>query len=234
MGCSLGTPGTQFVRAQINSRYYFTAHAQTCAPIYDQDRGSNDDYMDESEWGTRSVSERPHRIESLCRVQWHDHRFTGVVSTGDDCYPVGVEPWPEGYPEDWPPLDGGPEPPPPAVTVSPQQLTFAPSVTTPQSSHYVLVTNPFDNGVAIDVSDAALDPNPGTPLPNPFSNVAGHFTIPARGVFSIQALFDGSVAPAGAQTRFQYYSGSFDVDTGPRTTTVRLEGQLRGPVATNE
>jgi hypothetical protein len=234
MGASISTTGPNFERAQINSRYYFTAYAQVCAPIYDSNHAVNDDYMQESDSGTPLFSERPHRIESLCRVQWNGHRLRGVVRTGDDCYAEYVEPWPEGYPEDWPPLDSGPGEPTPIVTVSPQHLTFSPSVTNPHSSHYVLVANPFDTRVDIDVTEAVLDPQPGPPPPNPFSNVAGRFRIPPRGVFSIQVLFNGAVVPAGAFTRFQHYSGSFKVDTGPATRTVRLDGQLRGPVATNE
>jgi hypothetical protein len=230
MGASIATTGPNFERAQINSRYYLNAVAQLCAPIYDSDHGANDDYMSESEEGAPLFSERPHRIESLCRVQWNGHRLRGVVRTGDDCHAEFVEPWPEGYPDDWPPLAGGPGEPPPAVTVSPQNLTFSPSVTNPHSSHYVLVSNPFDTTVAIDVSEAVLDPQPGpgTPLPNPFSNVSGHFTIPPMGVFSIQVLFNGTVFPIGAVTPLgHHYSGSFEVDTGPVTRTVRLEGQLR-------
>jgi hypothetical protein len=222
MGASITTTGPNFERAQINSRYYFTAYAQVCAPIYDSDHDSNDDYMDESEGGFGPVGERPHRIESLCRVQWNGHRLRGMVHTGEDCYAEYVEPWPEGYPEDWPPLYGGPDEPPPAVTVSPQNLLFSPSGTNPHSSRYVLVSNPFNTEVDINVSKAVLDPQPGPPPPtNPFFNVAGQLTIPSTGVFGIPVLFNGTGLPLG-----QHYFGSFGVDTGPQTTTVHLEGYL--------
>jgi hypothetical protein len=228
MGASIGTTGPNFERAQINSRYYYTAYAQVCAPDYDSDHDANDDYMQESSGGTAGT-ERPHRIESLCRVQWNGHRLRGVVRTGEDCYAEYVEPWPEGYPDDWPPLNGGPDEPPPAVTVSPRNLRFSPSATNPHSSRYVLVSNPFDSEVEIDVSKSVLDPQLGPPPPNPFFNLSGQITIPGMGVFGIPVLFDGSVSSGGAVTWLRHYSGSFTVDTGPATITVRLEGQVGEP-----
>jgi hypothetical protein len=88
----------------------------------------------------------------------------------------------------------------------------------------------------VNVSEAVLDPQsgPGTPLPNPFSNVSGQITVPGMGQVELPVNFNGAVVPAGAFTPFQHYSGSFGVDIGPVTRTVRLEGQLRGLEATTE
>jgi hypothetical protein len=60
--------------------------------------------MDEYEEGA-GLGEAYIQVVSLCRVQWHGRRVSGVVSAGEDCWDVGtVQPWPDGYPADWPPL----------------------------------------------------------------------------------------------------------------------------------
>src|SRR5215208_3153923 len=105
IGTKIETSNLNFIRAIINSRYYHRAEAQTCAVHrYDSDDDSTSWSMDEYEegygWGVEYI-----RVVSLCRVQWHGRRFSGVVSAGEDCIDVGtVQPWPDGYPADWPPL----------------------------------------------------------------------------------------------------------------------------------
>jgi len=230
MGASISTTGHDFVRAQIDSRYYFTAYAQVCTVYYDSDHDANDDYMQQSEDGYGLISEKPHRVESLCRVQWNGHRLAGIVVNGDPCYAPQVNPFPVGWPSDWPPIG-----PPAAVTVGPQILAFSPSATNPHSTRYVNVSSTFDTDVEIDVSEAVLDPQPGPPTPNPFSNDSGHMTIHPMGAIPIQVDFNGAVGSAGgAATSFQHYSGRFRVGIGPAYSTVLLEGQVRSPQATNE
>ena len=101
-GARIETHNLNFIAADITSRYYFRAEAQTCAPVIGYDDDATSWSMEESEEGFGA--EEPIRVESLCRVQWHGRRFSGVVSTGEDCFGVGVQPWPDGYPAHWPPL----------------------------------------------------------------------------------------------------------------------------------
>jgi hypothetical protein len=113
IGTKIETSNLNFIRAIINSRYYHRVEGehdtgQTCAVArYDSDQDSTSWSMDEYEEGYGLFADASYiKVESLCRVQWHGRRFSGVVSTGEDCWDVGtVQPWPMGYPADWPPLE---------------------------------------------------------------------------------------------------------------------------------
>ncbi len=87
MGAEIETWGHDFTSALIESRYLGEAYAQTCTVWKtDSDSDSNDDYVDEYEWG--SFSSQPIRVESTCTARWHGENFRGVVTAGPTCFEV--------------------------------------------------------------------------------------------------------------------------------------------------
>lgn len=65
----------------------------------DQDSDSNDDYLDEYEWGINT--QQPERVASLCRAQWHHARFADIVTAGSGCLNFENAEWPVGFPSEW-------------------------------------------------------------------------------------------------------------------------------------
>jgi hypothetical protein len=229
LGTSLSARGPDFERAAIWSRYYFHAYAQVCAVTTDNDHDSNDSYMAESEegWSVLGAGEVPHRVESLCQVQWNGYRLQGIVSAGETCFTVGVPAFPEEFPHDWPP----PTPPEvPEVSVSPHNLTFSPRATSPRSTKRVRVRNTFNQAMDVTVGPVRLDGDLGALgiAANPFSKVSGQLTIPADDSVEIEVRFDGSVVAGNAATAAQRYTGRFNIDSDQGPNTVRLEGRLIG------
>lgn len=87
MGAEVETWGHDFTTARIESTYLDTVLGQTCAIVkQDSDSDSNDDYLDEYEWGSRAP--QPLRVNSLCSATWHGMPFGGWVSAGPDCFQV--------------------------------------------------------------------------------------------------------------------------------------------------
>ncbi len=204
MGAEVTTRGSEFEAANINSRYYDTAYAQVCAVIYDSDSDRDDSYLDEYEWGWNSP--QPHRVESLCRAQWCEERFAGVVAVGDECFALDVEPWPSGWPSDWPPVSG--------AEVRPAKLSmFLRSIgLVGRATATVVNHNPISMGVTVSDAEGTL-----------FTNPSGTFTIPGNGTMSIPVTFDA--ARTGVFTsRLRILAGgqSFVV---PITATVTQVGQ---------
>ena len=81
IGAEVETWGHDFDSASIESRYLDTVVAQTCAVVkYDNDSDTNDDYLDEYEWGVNAP--QPLRVVSRCTAQWFGQPYGGQVEAG--------------------------------------------------------------------------------------------------------------------------------------------------------
>jgi hypothetical protein len=88
MGAEIETWGEDFQEARIESRYLDTVVAQTCAAVkFDSDDDTDDDYLDEYEWGINAP--QPLRVISLCTARWKGENFgPSQVEAGADCFEV--------------------------------------------------------------------------------------------------------------------------------------------------
>ena len=88
MGAEVETWGGDFKSARIDSTYIDTFFAQTCFVVKtDSDSDTNDDYVDEYEWGVNAP--QPIRVESVCNAEFKSQQFTGHVQAGPACFQVG-------------------------------------------------------------------------------------------------------------------------------------------------
>jgi hypothetical protein len=88
MGAEIETWGGKFKTARIESRYIDEFYAQTCFVVKtDSDSDTNDDYVDEYEWGVNAP--QPKRVESVCNAEFKGQRFVGNVQAGPECFLVG-------------------------------------------------------------------------------------------------------------------------------------------------
>jgi hypothetical protein len=89
MGAEIETWGRDFERARIESRYLDTVVGQTCAAVkVDSDSDTNDDYLDEYEWGVNAP--QPLRVVSICTARWEADDFGPTqVEAGEPCFEVG-------------------------------------------------------------------------------------------------------------------------------------------------
>lgn len=87
MGAEVETWGQDFNAARIESRYLDTVVGAFCAAVkVDSDSDTNDDYLDEYEWGVNAP--QPLRVVSTCVARWHGQTFTGQVEAGQQCSEV--------------------------------------------------------------------------------------------------------------------------------------------------
>jgi hypothetical protein len=87
MGAEVETWGHDFTRAQIVSEYLDTVVQQVCAVVkQDSDSDTNDDYLDEYEWGVNAP--QPLRVVSNCTALWHGQQFGGQVTAGPSCFQI--------------------------------------------------------------------------------------------------------------------------------------------------
>lgn len=87
MGAEVETWGHDFTSARIESRYLDTVVGQTCAVVkIDSDSDTNDDYLDEYEWGVNAP--QPLRVISVCTARWKNRTFEAPVEAGPDCFVV--------------------------------------------------------------------------------------------------------------------------------------------------
>lgn len=88
MGAEIETWGGNFNTAQIESRYIDTFYNQICFVVkVDSDSDTNDDYVDEYEWGVNAP--QPKRVESLCSARFKGQQFGGGVQAGPTCFVLG-------------------------------------------------------------------------------------------------------------------------------------------------
>ena len=77
--------GPDFTRARIDSRYLENVFGTFCTPVkFDSDEDTNDDYLDEYEWGLGAP--QPTRVVSVCEVAWQGRVFSGQVEAGPQCF----------------------------------------------------------------------------------------------------------------------------------------------------
>lgn len=87
MGAEVETWGHDFASASIESTYLEKVGEGLCAVVkVDSDSDTNDDYLDEYEWGVNAP--QPLRVMSNCSASWHGTRFTGQVTAGPECFEV--------------------------------------------------------------------------------------------------------------------------------------------------
>jgi hypothetical protein len=85
MGAEVETWNHDFDRARIDSRYLMEVSTGICTEVKtDNDSDTNDDYLDEYEWGINA--QQPERVISLCTANWHGEFFSGQVEAGPACY----------------------------------------------------------------------------------------------------------------------------------------------------
>jgi hypothetical protein len=88
MGAEIETWGGDFSSARIESTYIDTFYAQVCFVVKrDSDSDTNDDYVDEYEWGVNAP--QPKRVESLCTAKFKGQNFAGRVEAGSQCFTIG-------------------------------------------------------------------------------------------------------------------------------------------------
>jgi hypothetical protein len=84
MGAEVETWGHDFTSATIESTYLAKVGEGLCAVVkVDSDSDSNDDYVDEYEWGVNAP--QPLRVVSRCSATWHGVGFSGQVEAGPSC-----------------------------------------------------------------------------------------------------------------------------------------------------
>jgi hypothetical protein len=77
--------GGDFTTARIDSAYVNSFFGQTCVVVKrDSDSDTNDDYVDEYEWGVNAP--QPKRVESFCDAVFKGQRFQGGVEAGSQCF----------------------------------------------------------------------------------------------------------------------------------------------------
>jgi hypothetical protein len=87
MGAEIETWGADFTSAEIQSRYLDTVVGQVCSAVkFDSDSDTDDDYVDEYEWGVNAP--QPLRVVSNCSADWQGQPFFGQVSAGPECFEV--------------------------------------------------------------------------------------------------------------------------------------------------
>ena len=88
MGAQIRTWGQNFDEARIESEYWDTYVQQTCAIVkIDSDHDSNDDFLEEYEWGINSP--QPLRVKSICTATWKGEEFGPIqLEKGKECFEV--------------------------------------------------------------------------------------------------------------------------------------------------
>lgn len=88
MGAEIETFIGEFTTASIQSTYIDTFYGQTCIVVKrDSDSDTNDDYVDEYEWGVNAP--QPRRVQSLCNARYKGQHFVGSVEAGPACFTLG-------------------------------------------------------------------------------------------------------------------------------------------------
>ena len=81
MGCDIETWGQNFSSASITSSYGEFLGSVCFTIKTDSDSDTNDDYVDEYEWGTFGTP-KPDGVRSNCVANWGGRVYSGVVSSG--------------------------------------------------------------------------------------------------------------------------------------------------------
>jgi hypothetical protein len=85
MGADIETWGGDFTRAEIQSDYGMTVWDNVCGVAkHDSDSDTNDDYVDEYEWGINSSP--PTGVRSICTATWKGTTNERIVTKGSCDY----------------------------------------------------------------------------------------------------------------------------------------------------
>ena len=91
MGAEIETWGRDFTYARIDSEYALDL-GPFCLPLFhDNDDDTDDDYVDEWEWGFTIISTNGarfgplDRVTSECFARWSGGEYRGVVAAGEPC-----------------------------------------------------------------------------------------------------------------------------------------------------
>jgi len=229
MGAEIDTFGPDFEAAIINSRYYQEFYAQVCVvQKYDSDSDSNDDFLDEYEWGINAP--QPIRVEALCRAQWQGKRISAVVSAGAPCFAQGVNPWPDGWPTTWPPTDPNPNPIG-SMDARPRSLRFLARIGQLSVTKSFQITNTHDTPKSVTIDAPIVDPvqapqGPTTPLGGitrgEFTAVSGQITVPANSVMNIPVTFTSisGLGPVTGRIRVVLDGGMANISLSGRALEV--------------
>jgi hypothetical protein len=203
MGGEISTvDGADFEAAQVDSRYYMTLPGKPCSVVkVGSESATNTNYIDEYQWGWNSP--QPERVASLCRAQWHGARFADLVTVGTGCDSYAAEPWPTGYPANWPPITG--------YAVAPTTINLGKIGLGLTASGTITVTNhgPTDLPVHIEPAQG-----------NTFSHPAGDLTAPADSILPIAVTFTGG-SHAGSfttQVRLEITGQTFVIPVSVQVT----------------
>ena len=194
IGTKIRTYGLNFQAAIINSRYIQSAFNQVCAVgRIDSDEDFNDNYLDEYEWG---IGSHPYpRVESLSRAQWNSKRISGVTSVGPECFTVGVQPFPDEYPDNWPPIDVPPTPG--TIIIQPNLVSFTTYILNQSITKSINIKNTFDQAIEVTVGNVVTNPIINEPndfggiLAGSFSNISAVLSIPSGSNINIPVTFNG-------------------------------------------
>ncbi len=228
MGAEIDTFGPDFEAAIINSRYYQEFLSPVCVvQKYDSDSDTNDDFLDEWEWGVNAP--QPIRVESLCRAQWRGKRLSAVVSAGDPCYAEGVNPWPDGWPTTWPPADPAPDPVG-RMDARPRSLSFLARIGQMSVTKSFQITNTHDQPKSVTIDAPVIDPPQpqgrtttlGGITQGDFTAVSGQITVPANSVINIPVTFTSvsGLGPVTGRIRVVLDGGSATISLSGRALEV--------------
>jgi hypothetical protein len=214
MGVRIDTDGPDFQAARIDSRYYYTALAQTCAPDSDSDEDFNDDDLEESSSGT-FLSEKPIRLQALCRAQWKGRRIAGIVTRGAPCLDVAPNPLPEGFPDNWPPL-----PVPGEILIDPASLLLLSRPERPTATARITIRNTHDDAREVTVGVIAKKPQQGpvASAQGTFGNTTGQFSMLPGSAIQIAVSYTG-------QSGFGTVEGELPVSFDGGTRRVPVTGR---------
>ena len=204
IGASMTADGPDYEAADILSNYYMTLPDRPACEIvktgHTTDRGNR--YCDEWQWGVNS--QQPDRVASLCRAQWNNARFSGVVTAGSGCTNYEAYSWPPGYPTDWPPLPTGVQVTPGEIMMTVQGIGLDGFSTAEVFNH-----NAGPVIVEVEPSSNRL-----------FSWTAGPQTVAANSSLPIQVAFEGAFAAGTYQTTLQLTIGSASFAIPIRATVI--------------
>ncbi|MDQ3695873.1 MAG: hypothetical protein M3464_19970 [Chloroflexota bacterium] len=214
-GGDIRTNGPDYEAARIDVRY-FVGDGQICSAENHWDDERNDDQMssygDAGLFGTKAI-----RVVVLCRAQWNGRRISGTVWAGDECFDVGSDPLPVGYPDDWPPLEFVP---PPEIIIEPRGLTLYSRPERPTARARVRIRNTYEVDKEVTVGPIEITDPGGSPETGPigtFENTEGTFTLPPGGEQLIEVTFIGTGFVGSAFARMP-------VSRDGGTTFVFVEG----------
>jgi hypothetical protein len=224
-GARIDAHGVKFEAARIDCRYFNFVHV---GPICEVTSGWDDDRDDWEvvEHHTAGwFNEGMERVMCLCRAQWNGKRIRGTVISGIEC-DGSFEPLPEGYPDDWPPI----QPTPPGeVTAEPSSLTLTARPDQPTASRNIRIRNSHAVAKEISVGPVRVTDDGSLPGSGPLgtfdnTNETLTFTLPSGGERLYEVSFTGEVF--NGPGIFQTARALVPISVDGGSFSVRLQGKI--------